>query len=577
MSTDQNLEVLINANAAGVKAGMAEAQQSVQQAGQHMAESLKKVEDETKNTVQGMMDLFKRLVTGTAEAHGAAAASAQAATGAMEAGIKSSVTGAQAALSSLGGAFSFVGANLGLLAGVAAGGMAFKEAINATNDWNSSALKLAKQLGITTEEASVQLVALHKLGIEGDVLGGAVQKVSMQLMKGGEAFETMGIKTKDATGQFRPAMEIISETNEKIKEIQNPILQTQAGLAAYGRAWADIRPLMKLTAEGMDEARIKADQLGLVVNSEQAAKTREYKEAMREFGLATEALGINVGRAVLPFFTDLVSVLARVATTVVTAMRPAFDLLSFGFKQVNELVHGAIDVLVEAGHVIADVFGEVAHEVFGESVPRDLEIMVSIFNVVKTLFVGFKVAVQEAFEVLKLGLVVTGIRLVEWATIANRALHLDFAGAADAVREGNQRVEDQLKASAQRMLDIAAAGQKALVDVWSGKKEAPASKKEKQEFNDPNYDFSKKGSGSGKDDSVMRGLEAELAQRKVTYQEAQRLEGSFREFSKQQELEYWQSKLTTVAAGSKDEVAIKMKIAPDSIKFYSFEQGEPAM
>lgn len=62
-----------------------------------------------------------------------------------------------------------------------------------------------------------------------------------------------------------------------------------------------------------------------------------------------------------------------------------------------------------------------------------------------------------------------------------------------------------------------------------------------------------------------KSLEMELAELKAHYQEEQREQGSFVEFSTQQELAFWQSKLSTVAKGSDDEKAIRLKIAEDKL------------
>jgi hypothetical protein len=67
--------------------------------------------------------------------------------------------------------------------------------------------------------------------------------------------------------------------------------------------------------------------------------------------------------------------------------------------------------------------------------------------------------------------------------------------------------------------------------------------------------------GAGHDKELMAKWEAELAQDKLGFEQKMLAQGSFQEFSKAQELEFWNAKLATHEAKGGQEIALEKKIA----------------
>lgn len=198
-----------------------------------------------------------------------------------------------------------VGKAFGALTAVLAGGAAFKAAVGATLEWESGAGKLAKALGTTTERASVYQTALQHLGIDSSVLVDATGKMSKAIGSNEEAFQKLGIATRDSSGHFLAAGDVLTETIARLQQIKNPIDQNIVGMQLFGRGWAEIRPLMKLTADTMAEAEKRAKDLGLIVGPQGAAQARAYKEGMNDVSLVAKAFQIQIGNALIPTLTQL--------------------------------------------------------------------------------------------------------------------------------------------------------------------------------------------------------------------------------------------------------------------------------
>jgi hypothetical protein len=74
---------------------------------------------------------------------------------------------------------------------------------------------LSKRLGITTEDASGLAVALHHVGVAPTSTRGS-SKLTRQMRTNEQAFDTLGIKTKDQNGQWRNSQAVMADVIEKL-------------------------------------------------------------------------------------------------------------------------------------------------------------------------------------------------------------------------------------------------------------------------------------------------------------------------------------------------------------------------
>ncbi len=191
-------------------------------------------------------------------------------------------------------------ASLAAASSVLAGGAIFKASIGAANEWNGQVAALAKSMGTSTEKASVMAVALQHLGMDADLLGKASLAMSRNLANNEEAFTALGVRTRDLSGALLPAGEIMASVNGKLAGIKNGVEQNIAGMSIYGKAWGELRGILKLTTEQLQSAEDRAKALGLVIGPEAAAQSRAYKEAQKDLTLVSKSLEIQIGEKLLP-------------------------------------------------------------------------------------------------------------------------------------------------------------------------------------------------------------------------------------------------------------------------------------
>lgn len=211
----------------------------------------------------------------------------------------------QGGISNLSGAIGGLSSMFVGITGLLAGGAMFKDTISTTKEVTGEIVKLKNSFGITAEEASVLRVALDDVFLTADDVTGAASRITKQLVKNEEAFASLGVATRDSNGDFRSTSQIMAETNSKLLEFKAGTDRNVEGIKIYGKGWDEARKTLKLTAEVMEEGKLRAEQLHLIIGDSGLAAVKEYKKAMKDIGDVTESLKVNIGLALLPELTRL--------------------------------------------------------------------------------------------------------------------------------------------------------------------------------------------------------------------------------------------------------------------------------
>ncbi|MET3134613.1 hypothetical protein AAKU55_004913 [Oxalobacteraceae bacterium GrIS 1.11] len=469
--------------------------------------------------------------------------------------VQSSFQAIEGQMKQLTGALKTVTGMLGTLTAIMAGGAAFKEIIGASNAWTGEAKKLSMQLGVTTERASVMMVAMRHLGLDSEVMTMAAGKMAKQIATNGQAFEKLGVSVKDSTGQYRATLDIMGDLNTKLKEIKNPIEQNIAGTQVYGKSWNDVRGTMKLTTEEIKNAEQKTKDLGLVVGEEGAGNVKKYKESLADMKLVMTSLEVQAGAVLLPVFVKLGGWLGSVGPVVGKAMSLAMESLVGVLATVGDVV-GEVRDLVMSGF---KAMGELIASVMGTKAPGALEVFANALKVVEVAFVGLKVAVKVALDFIS-GLIelwVAGV--MRSASAAERALHMDFAGAKKAWETGTAIIEGIEQKHVDKLLKIAGDGKDKMDEILMRAPGQGAEIKDKQIKGGPTYDFSKDEGKDGKEKSRLHEWEAKLAFDKDGYSKQQAMAGTALEYSHAMERDYWQKILATATLSKEEKAMVEKK------------------
>lgn len=317
-----------------------------------------------------------------ADASGAQAGMQQA-----SAAVRQGVDQIKGHLGGLSSAFGMVATAMAGIGAVLAGGSAFKAAVDETVNLTKESVALGKQFGISATDASILKVALDDVFVSQEKLQMAGNRVTQALRTNEQAFRGLGVQTRDANGHLLATFDIMQAVNKRLLEFKEGTDRNIEGQKIYGRAWSEVSATLKLTEKAMEDAKEKAEALGLVVGQESVDSTKNYRSAMNDVNDVFMAVKKAIGDAVLPALTEMGKWFASIGPQVVQVMRVALDLLSVAFT-------GVINVISQLWGVVKAVFGVIG-ELIGGAVGDGSDSM--------TALVFFKRTVQ-GIEIVFLGL-----------------------------------------------------------------------------------------------------------------------------------------------------------------------------
>src|SRR5690606_16219593 len=190
--------------------------------------------------------------------------------------------------------------------------------------------------------------------------GDAQRETSIQA----RVFEALGIATKDAEGNLRSTHDVLLDFADSFKELKGSPEIMAAGMNLFGRSFQNLIPLLKDGSQGLRDAGIEAEQLGLVLSTEAGQQAEEFNDDITRLQSALTGMWREVARQVLPNllamtnqFVDAAKegdTMREVADGVATALRAVADTAS--------LFNKLIDALGKVRSVLQDI------EHFGNSV-----------------------------------------------------------------------------------------------------------------------------------------------------------------------------------------------------------------
>jgi hypothetical protein len=405
-------------------------------------------------------------------------------------------------IESLNGAFEAINGIMLAFTAVLAGGAGFKEAVNASVNAAIGAEDLGRQLGITASQASVLKIAMDENRVPMEAVTGAANKIAAAIKKNPEEFARLGVAIRDSNGNMRSSLDIMEDVNTKLAGMKEGTARNVEGQRIYGKSWEAIAPSLRLTTAAMDEAQEKAESLNLVVGKEGIAQAEAYRKAMAGVHTVFDGIEKAIGDAMLPMLTRLAQWFNSVG------------------PQAVQVVKGSLVALVA-------VFENL------------MAVGITVTQTLTGLWEGLGRSIQLVFEVL------------------NGFLTKGPAGAKEAWDRNFAEIENAAK---QRAANIAQAWKDAAANVdqfaeRTAKHDTPTQDAGgKNDVQDDN---------AGK--SRTQGWENELAQKKIAYQEDAAAHGQLLEFSKAQEIEYWQAILATTRVSSEEKKQIISKIANDQL------------
>lgn len=195
-------------------------------------------------------------------------------------------------------------------------------------DQASTAGSLAKlQEKIAVLEAvkkptDAQLAQLDDMRDKASLLSVAVKSADGSL-------QVMGVTIRDAAGKALPMAQVLPELAGKFAEMPNGPEKTALAMKVFGKAGADLLPMLNKGKEGLAELAAESDKFGLTLSGPQLDALKKSKAAQREWDASIEGVKVQFGAQLLPVMTTVITFITERLipgiTTVTTWMQENSD------------------------------------------------------------------------------------------------------------------------------------------------------------------------------------------------------------------------------------------------------------
>jgi len=165
-------------------------------------------------------------------------------------------------------------------------------------------------------------------------------------------FDELGVAVADSMGQLRSGEVVLLEVADKFARMEDGTQKTALALQIFGRAGADLIPLLNSGADGIRRMQDEARALGLEISTNTAKNAAEFKDNMLRLERSMTGV-VNVIAA------DVLPSLENISTAMVTTSGN-IDGLRGSFESLN----GVLKVVASVGSVatlhIVNVFTGIA-------------------------------------------------------------------------------------------------------------------------------------------------------------------------------------------------------------------------
>lgn len=222
-----------------------------------------------------------------------------------------------------------------------------KGAIDATD----AASDLSQKTGIAIEDLAGMELAFKKGGMEAGALESTMSKLSKQIVAGNDAFEKLGVKTKDASGQFKTNKDMLYELADQFSNMEDGVQKTALAQEIFGKSGAAMIPMLNEGSEGLREMDEMARKLGLSLSEEAVEQAGNFNDTLDLLALGGQGVARGIAAELLPTLSNLTG---QFLTTMTSGDK---------LKNTAAFLAAGLKILYTAGVAIVEVFSTVGKTV----------------------------------------------------------------------------------------------------------------------------------------------------------------------------------------------------------------------
>lgn len=195
------------------------------------------------------------------------------------------------------------GLSLGKVLGGIGFGLAAREVIRfakAQVDMADDVFKTSQKIGVQTEFLSALAYAAKLSDVEFEGLSTGLRFLNKNMAESQagtkeqvEAFRALGVNVEDAHGKLRPTAQVFLEVAERFARMEDGATKTALAIKIFGRAGADLIPLLNQGKAGLQAMMEEAERLGVVIDTKAGAEAERFNDSLRRLETAAEGVALQ--------------------------------------------------------------------------------------------------------------------------------------------------------------------------------------------------------------------------------------------------------------------------------------------
>jgi len=223
-----------------------------------------------------------------------------------------------------------------------------------------SVQNVAQQLGESVEEVTRFQALAESVGVSGDQATNALERLARGLSQTAQngspaqrAMEALGISFKDAQGNIQPLQDLLPEIAQKFSTMADGPNKTALAIALFGRAGADMIPILDKGTAGIQAMAEEADRLGVTMGQVAVSGMVAVGNQTNEMSEAFEGLKNKTFAAMQPLLLSLLETVNSLIekfgdwATSFSTFEEVWDPLSTSLKEVGEAIWGVLSQLAD--------------------------------------------------------------------------------------------------------------------------------------------------------------------------------------------------------------------------------------
>ena len=214
-----------------------------------------------------------------------------------------------------------------------------------------SAVNLGDELGKMSARTGVAqgaLIGLRNAAALSDVENEKLQagltrlNVAMVAAADGNAaaeakFKRLGISVKNAAGEVRPTDQVFKDLSDRFKDMPNGAEKAAAAVSIFGKAGADLIPLLNGGREAMEAFNFE-------LSDEFAARSELFNDTLTILGFKTEGFKLQLADALLPALQSILEVFGDLFDTK-NDWTALFEVIKLGLRAVATVLFATIKLV----------------------------------------------------------------------------------------------------------------------------------------------------------------------------------------------------------------------------------------